>query len=127
MKHITDLSALPLLLGMSLLLGGLASSADAGELITPAFNRESPDVLRCIATNLGQHARAVTVEFINADGVVVFSTANPSLAPRAVFDVSDQAGGARYCRFDVEGSKNSWRALACIALEDRCHVTIPAE
>jgi hypothetical protein len=95
--------ALPLLLGLH----GLATAA---VLVTPPVQPVGDQRIQCGIVNTASAERTVTISWIDEDGNVVTSTGELTLAPGGAYSIYTSFAIERYCRFDVQGVKDAYRA-----------------
>jgi hypothetical protein len=92
-----------------LLFTGLAEGAT---LLSPPLQAGADTELVCLIANVGTKTRALTVDWIAQDGTEGTVNRGP-LGPGFSFGViTGIAGGL--CRFEVQGGKNEFRAVACL-------------
>jgi hypothetical protein len=106
----------PLLLGLVL----MAGAADAVTLFTPPLapdNGNEDQQLDCYLVNVSDKVREATIEVRNRDGEVLKSvpvTLNPGAEEVASVEASEEP---RYCKFDVQGGRTSFRASVLVRQE----------
>lgn len=109
-------------------------AADAATLSSPPFavNRQG-DQIACQIANVSSRARTVRIRVIDNFGNVTLDAGTQLLGAaqvakaRSVASISSD--GVAYCRFDVQGSRDNFRAAAAIYDVNPDHDTliIPAQ
>ena len=114
-------------LAASALLALIAGTAQATVLASaPIEGYPSDQTLSCNIVNLNIMQRTVTVELLDYSGDAVV-TETFGLLPNHGHAVASASGSAAWCRFTVDGSARSYRAVAVYDKGGKYTTAIPAQ
>lgn len=88
----------------------LPTFAAAAVLVTAPVRPTGDQRIQCGIVNTANAPRTVSISWIDEDGGVVTSTGELSLPPGGAFSVYTSFLIERYCRFEVQGAKDAYRA-----------------
>ena len=111
----------------SALLASIGGAANAAVLSSaPIEGYPSGQRLSCNIVNLNSMPRMVTIELLDYSGDVVVGD-NFGLQPNQGQSLASDSGWAAWCRFTVDGSARSYRAVAVYEDDGRYTTAIPAQ
>jgi hypothetical protein len=114
---------LPILVA-SALLGGAANAAVLSS--APIEGYPSGQRLSCNIVNLNVMPRMVTIEVLNYSGDVLLGD-DFGLQPNHGTSLASDDGSAAWCRYTVDGSERSYRAVAVYDDDGKYTTAIPAQ
>ena len=106
--------------------------ADSSVLITAPLTSgsgsESGSLLQCNIVNVSDDRRDVKISTLLFD-VTILGSSSPTLEPGHAFSLNYNSSGVEgYCKFDVRGCAEDFRANACVSdMTQRCSGTTPAQ
>lgn len=110
--------------GFALVSAGLVHAAT---LYTPVVEPTGDEFVRCWISNVSEKTNVVTIQIITSNGDA-YEPMEQEIAPGAAAShTSVNDPGPVYCRFDVNGNKQNFRASACrlIIADGSCIEIIP--
>jgi len=106
----------------------LAGAAQAAVLVTPLFMALGTNDADCTIVNVGNQPRTVTIDVVSSLGTVQESFTGLVNPGTIGLEFESNPGGSRYCRFTVEGGKQTWRAAGCVFQDNVGYIMcVPAQ
>lgn len=102
---------------LSFLLGFAATAAAATVLVTPPLQLpSSAHFLSCLANNLDNKPRTMTVEIFNTAGTLVATSGSDLVNPGGISGTTSGNLFASYCRITYDGGKKGVRGAMTLQL-----------